>query len=156
MADDFWAAVGAKVRPLVVEIMPEHLRLEHGCVVGTRWSSRSGLMRQIFQLLNASPEASAEYADKPARRRADVKADEDAFPSYFFLLFLFILKALVEARSWAAELYRTLKRSLQSATFFLFFSLFFLTSCWDLNGIELTDAKHTEFIQLENALGGLH
>lgn len=59
-------------------------------------------MRQIFQLLNASPEAAAEYANKPARRRADVKAavkaDAVAFPSYSFIsFFLFILKALVEA-----------------------------------------------------------
>lgn len=74
-------------------MVPEHMRSEQGCVLDTRWGSKSGLMRQISQLL--SPKAAAEYADKPARRRADVKTDAVGFSFYYF--FLFFLKALVEA-----------------------------------------------------------
>lgn len=67
--------------------MPEHLRSEYGCVVDTRWSSKSGLMWQIFQFLNALPEAAAKYAKKPARCRADVIADAAGFPFYSFISF---------------------------------------------------------------------
>lgn len=74
------------------EMVPEHLPSEHGCIVDTRWSSKSGLMRQIFQPLNASPEAAAEYADKPARRWADVKADAVGFPFYSVTSFFSSLK----------------------------------------------------------------
>lgn len=74
------------------EMVPEHLRSEHGSIADTRWSSKSGIMHQIFQLLNASPEAAAEYGNKPARRRADVKADAAGFPFYSFLSFFSFLK----------------------------------------------------------------
>lgn len=72
--------------------MPEHLRPECGSGAHTRWNPESGLMRQISQLLNASPEAAAECADKPAGRRADVKADVVAFPFYSLLSFFSSLK----------------------------------------------------------------
>lgn len=42
-------------------------------MVDTRWSSKSGLMRQILQLLSVLPEAAAEDADTPARRQAAVE-----------------------------------------------------------------------------------
>lgn len=146
-------------------MVPEHLLSEHGCIVDTRWSSKSGLMRQIFQLLTASPEAAAEYADKPARHRADVKADAAGFPFYSFLSFFSSVKLwwkpdpdwlCCTGHSWDGL---TLSH-LEAALFYLFSSFFarktVLTSLWDLNGIELTDAEPTVFIQLENALVGLH
>lgn len=72
--------------------MPKHLHSEHGSVVDIRWGSKSWLIEQIFQLLNASPEAAVEYTDKPARCRADVKADAVGFPFHSFISFCSTLK----------------------------------------------------------------
>lgn len=149
---NLWSAEGTRVRPLIpvlqvkwTQFEPGHPRREYRCVVDTRWSSRSGSMHQILPLLNVAPEAAAENADAPARSGAAVKAAAGFRFHPFISLF-----------SWPIRLcYRGHSRARLFHPFNLCEKVI-LTSLWDLNVIELSDAERTVFIQLKNALGGLY